>query len=78
MARNGAAPSSIHDHPLMGASTAPVRHTGCRPLRPSEVAYLRTIMHPANDDHLRTVRGFAIGVLLSSVFWVSLVIWVWF
>jgi hypothetical protein len=78
MTRNGAALSSIHDHPLMGASTAPVRHTGCRPLRPSEVAYLRTIMHPANDDHRSTVRGFAIGVLLSSVFWVSLVIWVWF
>ena len=62
MARNGAAPSSIHDHPLMRASTA-VRHTG---------------MHPANDDDLRTVRGVAIAVLLSSVFWVSLVIWVWF
>jgi hypothetical protein len=35
-------------------------------------------MHPANDDDLRTVRGVAIAVLLSSVFWVSLVIWVWF
>jgi hypothetical protein len=78
MARNGAAPSSIHNHVLMGASTAPVRHTRCRPLRPSEVAYLRTIVRPSNDDHRRPVLGFANAVLLSSVFGFSLVIWLWF
>jgi len=54
----------------MGSFTAPTtRHTGCRDLRPVELEYLRSIVRKSGDDAL---QGILTGVLLSSVFWLSL------
>jgi hypothetical protein len=45
-------------------------HSGCRPLRPSEVEYLRTVVREPDSEIL--LRGVLIAVLISSIFWLSI------
>ena len=61
----------------MGSFTLRItRHTGCRDLRPVELEYLRSIVSKSDDGD--SLRALANGVLISSVFWLSLAALVFF